>query len=241
MVTEQEKTLSSQSRRRIAVIGAGVSGLAAAKCLLEEGLEPMIYEQAPQIGGLWNYDEALPDGGGVMYRSLRTNTSKHTMAFSDFPLPETAPDFLPHIEVLQYLRDYAAHFGLHTYIHLNTIVKSVEPIAQGQWTVCTRSPERISTFPVVGIQGRWVARVLAGSIHLPSREEMHAAIERYHLHPSHRSPVPMQVQLLEYVEDIAEFLGMRPHIWRHPGAAPRWFLGPFSAAHYRLDEPVKKP
>ena len=41
MVTEQEKTLSSQGRRRIAVIGAGVSGLVAAKCLLEEGLEPV--------------------------------------------------------------------------------------------------------------------------------------------------------------------------------------------------------
>ena len=122
MVTEQEKTLSSQGRRRIAIIGAGVSGLAAAKCLLEEGLEPVIFEQAPHIGGLWNYDEALPDGGGVMYRSLRTNTSKHTMAFSDFPLPETAPDFPSHSEVLQYLREYATHFGLHTYLHLNTVV-----------------------------------------------------------------------------------------------------------------------
>ena len=104
-----------------------------------------MYEQAPQIGGLWNYDEALPDGGGVMYRSLRTNTSKHTMAFSDFPLPETAPDFPSHSEVLQYLRDYAAHFGLHTYIHLNTVVESVEPTAQGQWTVCTHSGERVSS------------------------------------------------------------------------------------------------
>ena len=98
-----------------------------------------------------------------------------------------------------------------------------------------------STFPVVEIQGRCVARVLAGSIQLPSREEMLAAIERYRSHPSHCSPVPMQVQLLEYVEDIARMLGVRPHIWRHLGTAPRWFLGPFSAAHYRLDGPGKKP
>jgi len=145
MVAEQESTPSSQGSRRIAVIGAGVSGLAAAKCLLEEGLEPVIYEQAPQIGGLWNYDEALPDGGGVMYRSLCTNTSKRTMAFSDFPLPETAPNFPSHGEVLQYLREYAAHFGLHAYLHLNTVVESVEPAAQGQWMVCARSGERVST------------------------------------------------------------------------------------------------
>jgi len=97
-----------------------------------------------------------------------------------------------------------------------------------------------STFPIVEIQGRWVARVLAGSIHLPSREEMHASIKRYRSHPSHSSPIPMQVQLLEYVEDIAGILRVRPHLWRHLGAAPRWFLGPFTAAHYRLDRPGKK-
>ena len=92
MVSEQGRAPSSPGRRRVVVIGAGVSGLAVAKCLLDEGLEPVVYEQAPQIGGLWNYDETLPDGGGVMYRSLRTNTSKHTLALSDFPLPKTGLD-----------------------------------------------------------------------------------------------------------------------------------------------------
>src|ERR1700694_5227119 len=93
MVSQQGMASSLASTRRVAVIGAGVSGLAAAKCLRDEGLEPVVFEQAQQIGGLWNYDEALPDGGGVMYRALRTNTSKQTLAFYDFPLPETAPDF----------------------------------------------------------------------------------------------------------------------------------------------------
>src|SRR6266487_807659 len=87
-------------------------GLAAAKCLLDEALEVVVYEQASEIGELWNYDEAIPNGGGVMYRLLRANTSRHTLAFSDFPLPKTLPDFPYHCEVLQYLRNYAAHFGL---------------------------------------------------------------------------------------------------------------------------------
>src|ERR1700686_5012511 len=106
MVSQQGMASPLASARRVAVIGAGVSGLAAAKCLLDEGLEPVVYEQGSEIGGLWNYQEALPDGGGVMYRSLHTNTSKQTLAFSDFPFPETAPDFPHHREVLQYLRDY---------------------------------------------------------------------------------------------------------------------------------------
>jgi dimethylaniline monooxygenase (N-oxide forming) len=53
MNSEQETTPSSTQRRRVAVIGAGASGLAAAKCLFEEQLEVVIYEQAPQLGGLW--------------------------------------------------------------------------------------------------------------------------------------------------------------------------------------------
>jgi dimethylaniline monooxygenase (N-oxide forming) len=98
-----------------------------------------------------------------------------------------------------------------------------------------------SHLPVAEMQGRWVARVLAGRLPLPSQEDMRAAIERYRAHPSSLSPVPMQVQLLEYVEDIAAMLGVRPRIFRHPSAAPRWFIGPFEASHYRLDEPREQP
>ena len=40
-------------RRNVAVVGAGISGLITAKCLLDEGLDPVVFEQAAQIGGLW--------------------------------------------------------------------------------------------------------------------------------------------------------------------------------------------
>lgn len=41
--------------QRVAVVGAGVSGLAATKCCLEEGLEPTCFEQSENVGGLWYY------------------------------------------------------------------------------------------------------------------------------------------------------------------------------------------
>lgn len=41
--------------RRVAVVGAGVSGLAATKWCLEEGLEPICFEQSEDVGGLWRY------------------------------------------------------------------------------------------------------------------------------------------------------------------------------------------
>jgi len=41
--------------RRVAVIGAGVGGLASIKCCLDEGLEPTCFERSEDIGGLWRY------------------------------------------------------------------------------------------------------------------------------------------------------------------------------------------
>ncbi len=45
MVSEEMAASYKPGRRRVAVIGAGVSGLATAKCLLDEGLEPVVFEQ----------------------------------------------------------------------------------------------------------------------------------------------------------------------------------------------------
>lgn len=41
--------------RRVAIIGAGVGGLASIKCCLDEGLEPTCFERNEDIGGLWRY------------------------------------------------------------------------------------------------------------------------------------------------------------------------------------------
>lgn len=42
--------------KKIAVIGAGISGLGAIKCCLEEGLQPTCFEKGSDIGGLWRYE-----------------------------------------------------------------------------------------------------------------------------------------------------------------------------------------
>lgn len=40
---------------RVAVIGAGTSGLASVKACIEEGLEPICFEQGHDIGGVWDF------------------------------------------------------------------------------------------------------------------------------------------------------------------------------------------
>ena len=38
--------------RKVAIVGGGPAGLVAAKSLLEEGLQPIIFEQSANIGAL---------------------------------------------------------------------------------------------------------------------------------------------------------------------------------------------
>lgn len=47
----------------VAVIGAGVSGVATLKCVLEVGLSAVCFEKTDHVGGLWHFTE---DGYGVM-------------------------------------------------------------------------------------------------------------------------------------------------------------------------------
>ncbi|KFZ59106.1 Dimethylaniline monooxygenase [N-oxide-forming] 1, partial [Podiceps cristatus] len=39
----------------VAVVGTGISGLAATKCCLGEWLEPTCFEKSEGVGGLWCY------------------------------------------------------------------------------------------------------------------------------------------------------------------------------------------
>jgi dimethylaniline monooxygenase (N-oxide forming) len=94
--------------------------------------------------------------------------------------------------------------------------------------------------PVAEIQGRWVARVFAGHINLPTRTEMAQAIQLARSRPTNQSPMPMLIPLLEYCDEIAGILGVRPVLWHHPRILLRWFLGPFTAEHYRLDGPLSR-
>lgn len=143
MSTLEKTSHYSSGNPRTAVIGAGACGLITAKCLLDEGIEPVVFEQSKKIGGLWNYSEDLPDGGSLAYRSLRTNTSKQMMALSDYPFPETLPDFPNRAEVLQYLNDYIDHFRVRERIQLNATIEQITLLKEDNWEVVIRSADGV--------------------------------------------------------------------------------------------------
>jgi len=62
--------------RRVAIIGAGTSGLPAIKHCLEEGMEPVCFEMRGDIGGMWNYSETVTEGWSSVMKSTVTNICK---------------------------------------------------------------------------------------------------------------------------------------------------------------------
>lgn len=135
------KTNHELNVKRVAIIGAGFSGLTAIKACLEEGLQPICFEMAPDIGGIWNYcDEVLINRSNCVMKSTITNTSKELTSFSDFPMPKNYPNYLRHTDMLEYLKLYVNKFNLIDYIVFNYAVRRVTKVSDydvsGKWIVC---------------------------------------------------------------------------------------------------------
>ncbi|XP_054020906.1 flavin-containing monooxygenase 5-like [Dryobates pubescens] len=129
------------ANQRVAVIGAGVSGLCALKCCLDEGLVPTCFERSGDIGGLWRFEEQPEEGCASIYPSVIINASKEMMCFSDFPIPEDFPNFMHNSMIMKYFRMYAQHFDLLRHIRFRTSVcrvsKRPDFASTGQWDVVT--------------------------------------------------------------------------------------------------------
>ncbi|XP_065505124.1 flavin-containing monooxygenase 5-like [Caloenas nicobarica] len=129
--------------RRVAIIGAGASGLCALKCCLDEGLVPTCFERSGDIGGLWRFEEHPEEGRASIYRSVIINTSKEMMCFSDFPIPEDFPNYMHNSKIMEYFRMYAQHFHLLRHVRFRTSVcrvsKRPDFATTGQWEVVTES------------------------------------------------------------------------------------------------------
>lgn len=120
----------------ICVIGAGSSGLAAAKNLREHGYPVECFEREDSVGGNWNFGKP----NSRVYASTHTISSKPFTQYPDFPMPDDFPDYPHHSQLLAYFMAYARHFGLTEAIRFGTEVIDVTPHEGGKaWTVTVRS------------------------------------------------------------------------------------------------------
>ncbi len=126
-------------RTATCVIGAGSSGLTVLKALLAAGLSATCFEKGTKVGGNWVFDN--DNGQSRIYRSLRINTSRARMQFSDFPMPAEYPDYATHEQVARYFQAYAEAFRLEPHIRFRCAVERVEPAPGGGYRVRTSDGE----------------------------------------------------------------------------------------------------
>ena len=120
---------------KVCIIGAGASGIVAAKTLHERGIPFDCFEKGSNVGGLWRYEN--DNGAAVAYKSLHINTSRKKMQFADFPMPSDYPNFPHHSLIARYFDSYVDHFAFREKITFQTAVEHVKPLEGGNFRVVT--------------------------------------------------------------------------------------------------------
>jgi dimethylaniline monooxygenase (N-oxide forming) len=115
------------------IIGAGSSGIAAAKKLVDAGIDVDVFEKSDRVGGNWVFGNRNEMSSA--YRSLHINTSRDRMEYADYPMPRDYPDFPHHTDIARYFDAYVDHFGLRERIRFETGVERASRGADGVWSL----------------------------------------------------------------------------------------------------------
>ena len=118
---------------KVCIIGAGSSGIAAAKEFFQQNIPYDCFEKSDQVGGNWVFKNA--NGMSSAYRSLHINTSRDKMNYADFPMPRDYPDYPHHAQIAQYFNDYVDHFGFRDTITFQTAVTHAQRGDDGLWRI----------------------------------------------------------------------------------------------------------
>jgi dimethylaniline monooxygenase (N-oxide forming) len=119
--------MSTTSAKKVAIIGAGVAGLATARSLLSEGFDCTLFERNNVLGGVWS------DG----YLNFGTQVQRELYEFPGYPLPEGTSDFAPGPVIQNYLTKFSDHFGITPRIRFNSQVTSLAEAGASNeaWTI----------------------------------------------------------------------------------------------------------
>ena len=119
--------------KKVAVIGAGPSGIAAIKNFKDQDFNVTAFERCSGVGGNWRYND--PSGHSSVFETTHIISSKYTSFYEDFPLPSDAADYPSHKELLRYFQAYTDHFDLEKNIKFNTEVMHCSQELNHKWKI----------------------------------------------------------------------------------------------------------
>jgi cation diffusion facilitator CzcD-associated flavoprotein CzcO len=134
----------SADRVRVAVIGAGMSGMCMAIKLKEAGVDSLVVlEKAGSVGGTWRENT---------YPGLRCDVPAHHYAFTSDPNPDWSGFFAPGGEIRAYLQSVADQHGLREFIEFDTEVTAARWEGDA-WRLTTAGGEQLLADVVVSATG----------------------------------------------------------------------------------------
>ena len=116
---------------RVAIIGAGPSGLATLRALTRAGFDAVAFERGTRVGGVWT----LEDRPTAAYRSLHLITSRPRTEFAEHPMPDGTPDYPSRDAVGAYIESYVERFSLGERIRLGVSVERAQRRSGGGWAL----------------------------------------------------------------------------------------------------------
>ncbi|MEC5208981.1 cation diffusion facilitator CzcD-associated flavoprotein CzcO/NAD(P)-dependent dehydrogenase (short-subunit alcohol dehydrogenase family) [Psychrobacter sp. PL15] len=115
---------------RVAIIGAGMSGIAMAKTLKTAGSDNfVVYEKADSVGGTWR-DNTYP--------GLTCDVPAHFYCYEDDLSPKWSRVFAPGSELREYFENVTEKRGLTEHIKFNSEIDEAT-FEEGRWKIKTKS------------------------------------------------------------------------------------------------------
>lgn len=111
--------------KTIAIIGAGVAGLGAARLLSQASFDCDIFEKGDKVGGVWS------DG----YHTYGLQTPKSLYEIPDYPMPDSYPRVPSGAELQAYFENYAKDYKVFDKIRFNTEITRLKQNQNGTWLV----------------------------------------------------------------------------------------------------------
>jgi len=108
---------------RVAIIGAGVSGLATCHALHQKGVECVVFEEKSRAGGLWvdNYYDA------------HVQTPKFLYEYPELPFPQDVGRYPTMAQVTDYLDKFIDHSGIRGKLRFGASVQRARQLADSRW------------------------------------------------------------------------------------------------------------
>ena len=113
------------------IVGAGAAGLAVAACLKQRNRPFILIEQSEEVAASWRRH----------YDRLHLHTSRGLSGLPGWPMPRHYPRYPSRDQVVAYLEQYAAHFGLEPQFN-QRLVRAAR--VDGRWQATTADRQYVS-------------------------------------------------------------------------------------------------